>query len=207
MSALQTDFKKDPEVIILDLINHDNNTQLDLAKVLLTGFNAVNSTKTTTVTVAGKPGSGYSGEKTLTYNRVPVSDIPAVENAGVSREIELHNYSDILAFINLQFGLNIKNTDVTINGTDLTQSNPAITQNYGVDQSFTVTAVAHSPVWFGSAVLKFTKVKTSIGSVWTMTSVAAPTAPDGQSWPVKSVAITPSGKLIRRPDGTYRVRP
>lgn len=200
-------YENRPEEIILDLINHDNNTQLDLAKLLLSGYASISGTKATNVTVSSKEGSGYKGEKTLTYNRVPISDIPSVENAGVAREIELHFYADILTYINVHFGLNIKNTDVTINGTSLTQSNPAITQDYDVIQNFTIAAVSGSPVWFGSAQLKFTKIKTDIASIWTLTSVNAVTAPDGISWPVKSVAVTPNGRLIQRPNGTYRVRP
>lgn len=201
-----TNYVKEPHEIILDLINHDNNTNLDLAKVLLSGFSAISSTKATTVLVTGKQGSGFTGEQTLTYNRVPLAEIPSVENAGVAREFQILHYSDILAFINTTFGLNIKNEDVTINGVSLTQSNPAVTQGYDVTDTYTIAAVTGSPVWFGSAQLKFTKIKTDIGTVWTLTSVADIAPPAGITWPTKSVAVTPAGSLIRRPDGSYRVR-
>jgi hypothetical protein len=124
------DYTKSPDEIIVQLINDENNrsfttSDLDLTNVAVapdpvSGRQPFNNVRTA-VRVAAVPGSGYTNEVNVKYNRIhlrtvfPNSDSDDVRYATTTDAYQLNdrvNLSDILADINAKYGINILAQDI-----------------------------------------------------------------------------------------------
>lgn len=106
-----TDFTKDSDQIVLDLVNHDNGTDFTLSVVEVgpvspDGQNGRNSR----VLLTAKEGTGYGGEVAIDYNRLNIADYAGVVHEGTIRFPlgEAVTTADFLEEINNLLGTNIK---------------------------------------------------------------------------------------------------
>lgn len=105
-----TDFKKLPKQIIVDLINFDNDTNLEV-DLLTFDVPVVTETKfNTSLVVTSVPDSNYIGSVTLKYDRIDINTIIGVHGVnipvGTARKI-----SDLIPAINKRFGINLTTDD------------------------------------------------------------------------------------------------
>lgn len=70
-----SNFTQDPQKILIDLINEDNNTSLSVESVdVALHEEQIVTEKNTRILVTPKAGSGYSGSVALEYNRLNIQD-------------------------------------------------------------------------------------------------------------------------------------
>jgi len=145
------DFTKLPAQIITDLINTDNpGSNLNLS-VLSYGVPSVapgdSPAKNTVLVATAVPGSGYSGTRTLYYDRVDFSTIPGTR----STEFELNgstNISDLIPAINAAYQLNIQPEDYIDGALPTFDSGDTSTT-----KPFTLTAATDSLVFISAVTL------------------------------------------------------
>ena len=148
-----TDYKKLPLEILFDLINHEHGTNLSTVQVTIDTPEIVVDNKSSIV-VRAVPQSGYSGQQTLQYNRVPLSALTALEAEQTIAVADVTTYQEILDKFNAKYGVNITPDDVIIDGVE---SNLAITdyeQPEGPVVDILVKAKAGSYVWHGETTFK-----------------------------------------------------
>lgn len=103
-----SDFTKEDDQIVLDLVNHDNETNLSLEQVTLAA-SASDGVGHTTLTVNAVPGSGYSGSHQVEYDKINIQafvDV-MVPDGLVVQQGNAVNISDLLPDINTALGTNI----------------------------------------------------------------------------------------------------
>ena len=124
------DFTKDPDSILLDLINNDNpghnltvaQVSLAVPTVVTTGQETDPSylNRKTRLTVAPVQGSGYKDNVNVFYNRVAYRDVLVTEETTAVRFplttegidlLDRTNLSDIVVDINILHGLNLTEDD------------------------------------------------------------------------------------------------
>lgn len=201
MARHVSDYSKNSLQLILDLINHDNGTNLTSEQVELINLVPTPESKEVQVTVNAKRGGGYRGSQDMHYNRVYLTEIPDA-NTGVGFEFDLTKQSDVLTFLNVGFGVNVGPEDVFVNDNDLTQVDPPVEQEFDVDQIFTLRAKTSSLVWMGQLQFTLTKVRTDLAEIWTVTNLDGLYAPF--IWPEVMFTDT-DGDLRQRPDGSFRM--
>lgn len=111
--AFVSDFTKDPEQIVLDLINNDNTTTITEAQVTF-GLPSAAPGETppldTQLTLTAVALSGYTGSQTVTYNRVPFSTVPGSRSTTFALGAAV-NISDLVTAINAAYQLNLQPAD------------------------------------------------------------------------------------------------
>jgi hypothetical protein len=197
MTAHVSDFKKSSLDIVLDLINEQNGTSFTHNHM---GFSdpIPGEGKTTSLVVTAKVGSGYRGSYGFNYNRVPLTEVPDLAEE-VTHEVDIAKYSDILGFINAKFGVNVGLEDVTVNGVDLTEDDPAYSSEFDEVNSFAIAAKGKSLVWLGSTNLSLTRVRQDLSAVWANNTL------DGLYPPGYESIVYPSDAfMVQAPDGSVR---
>lgn len=135
-----TDFKKLPKQIIVDLINYDNDTSLEVE--LLTFGNPVvtNSKFNTSLVVTSVPDSHYIGSVTLKYDRIDIASV--VKNHGVNIPVgSALRVSDLIPQINNHFGINLTPDDYI--DSDL----PVLSNSFDEIKSFNITMHPNSLIY------------------------------------------------------------
>lgn len=108
---MATDFTKLPLDIIVDLINSTNATSLTKANLTFGAVSVLGSgNKNTGVTITAVAGSGYTGTRDLTYDRIDLATVPGSR----STEFALGTATmavDIIPAINAAYQLNLQPED------------------------------------------------------------------------------------------------
>lgn len=193
MAQHVSDFKKDSSSIVLDLINEQNGTALTASQVSFSEPVA-GVGKATSLVVSATIGSGYRGTYSFNYNRVDLVDVPNLAEA-VTHEYDVTKFSDVLAFINEKFGLNVAAEDLTVEGVDLATDDPAFTGEYDVARDFAIAAKSKSLVWLGNATISLTPVRQDLSATWTNSN------PDGLYAPVN---YPDNAYMVQSSDGSVR---
>lgn len=201
-----SDYTKESQQILLDLINHDNGTTLTADKIVLENPTPTGTGTEVTVTVRSAHGSGFSGAVEMTYRRVDLDEVPNALDP-VDYEWDLSNISGVLEFVGTHFGVNLQPSDVTVEGIDLENQDPPISQEYDVPQQFTLTAKPGSLVWVGNISLSIQKTRVDLSDVWQITVLDGLNPPsNGFPWPAGShVSVGTDGNVRTRPDGSIRL--
>lgn len=204
MAQHVSDFKKDSASIVLDLINEQNGTAFTAGQVAL-GEPVAGIGKVTTLTVSAKVGSGYRGTYTFDYNRVDLNDVPNLAD-GTTHEVDIAKYSDVVSFVNNNFGLNISAADVTIDGVDLAVEDPAYSSEFDEVKSFNVAAKGKSLVWLGAVPISLTRVRQDLAAMWTNSNPDGLYAPEAQIvYPQDAYTVQDSSGNVRTTsDGSIR---
>lgn len=175
-----SDLTKAPKAIVLDLINTDNSLALTEALVsfgLPTVTAGETPDKNTTLTVSSVPGSGYTGDVVVEYNRVAMATIPVI--SGKSADFQLGDalkISDIIPEINALYNINLDVTDY-VDG-DL----PVFTGTLNEEHEVQLVAAADSLIYIGSLTFTLKAADKELGTVITITALnglvyEAPPAP------------------------------
>lgn len=105
-----TDFKKLPKQIIVDLINYDNDTSLEVELLTFGKPVVTNSKFNTSLVVTSVPDSHYVGSVTLKYDRIDIGSI--IGNNSINIPIgSATRVSDLIPKINNHFGINLTPDD------------------------------------------------------------------------------------------------
>jgi hypothetical protein len=162
-----SDFSKLPQEIIFDLINEQNGTALDNTMVEL-GLPTVTTTAgalyNTDMTVTSLPGSGYTGQVILGYNRLDVQGFLFGETLTLGIG-DAENFADLIPEINLKLRTNITADDY-IDGSIVTQAGPWEGLPNETKQ-ITIQMNPDSPVFIGSLTLSLTADDIPLSSVIT----------------------------------------
>lgn len=148
---MATDFTKDSQSIIVDLIN-DKNPGLGLTPALLTfGVPAAYSgaeSRNTKLTVEAAAGSGYSGDRDLFYNRLDLSVVVGSKSDVFSLGNAV-NISDLIPEINTRYGINLTTDDYT------DAALPTFTDEVpNENKPFTIVVKAGSLIWLNQLTLQ-----------------------------------------------------
>lgn len=127
---MATDFTKDPDQILIDLINEENGRNIELARVNVgrvsiaadpvEGREPFNNIRTS-VNVSALVAGGYKGAAQVQYNRVPVRNVfPTTDPMSVrypqsTAEFQLAehiNLVDLLPEINAKYHINLTPDDI-----------------------------------------------------------------------------------------------
>lgn len=166
MPALSTDYRQNPDKIVLDLINHDNETNLLLTDVTfgtpVKSDPEVNELEVT-LRVNAANGSIYSGYQDVIYNRVRMSF--TVENEpGLQIEIgEETTVHDLLPALNNAYGVQFT-TDDLVDG-----AIPSLSP--GDSAKLTLQAKPGSLVFYGEQDIDITMSLIPLDSVITVTTL------------------------------------
>ncbi len=197
-----SNFSNSSTGIILDLINHYNGTAFTSEKVDLVNLVPVPESKAVQLTVQSKRGGGYRGSKNVNYNRLFLNEIPDPVT-DFEFEVDIVKLSDVIAFINTGYDVNIGADEVTISDTDTLVTDASVVQEFDVVQQFTIKAKPGSLVWMGDLTFSLTKIRSDLGDIWQVVT------PDGLyppiNWPEEPVFKDESGFMRQRPDGSFRV--
>jgi hypothetical protein len=201
MAKHVSDFKKDSESIVLDLINEQNGTAFSASQVAL-GEPVAGEGKATTMLVSAKVGSGYRGTYSFQYNRVDLVDVPTLAD-GTTHEADIEKFSDVVTFLNDKFGLNLSAADLTVDGVDLANDDPIYEGTFDEVKQFALAAKPKSLVWLGTTNLALTPVRQDLGALWTNST------PDGlyppQDYPDNAYMVqAPDGSVRTTSDGSIR---
>lgn len=108
---MATDFTKSANEILIDLINTTNSTALVPASVTFGPVApTVSGNKNTGVKITAVNGSGYKGERDLTYDRVDIATVPGSRSTTFQKGDAL-KISDLIPEINTAYGLNLTADD------------------------------------------------------------------------------------------------
>lgn len=121
---MATDFTKNADQIIIDLINEANATALTPADITFSVPTETESgNRNTAITITAVANSGYTGTRDLTYDRVDLAQVPGSRN----KEFNIGSVTSVfglLPAINAAYGINLTEADVedtampTFEGTD-----------------------------------------------------------------------------------------
>jgi hypothetical protein len=178
--AYTPDFTKAPAQILIDLINSANSASLVTALTPeLVTFGAPvaqagNANGDTNITMTAAAGSGYSGNVSLNYNRVPMSSIPGAKST-VYTQGSATKISDLIPEINATYGINLTADDYE------DAALPVFPNQPHDSLPFTITAKSTSLVWEGSLTLTLDNNDVPLTSVITTLNLpglvyTAPTA-------------------------------
>jgi hypothetical protein len=135
-----TDFKKLPKQIIVDLINYDNDTSLEV-DLLTFGKPVVTKSRfNTSLVVTSVPDSHYIGSVTLKYDRIDIGSI--IGNNSVNIPVgAASRVSDLIPQINDHFGINLTPDDYIDN------TLPVLSNNLDEVKSFNITMHPNSLIY------------------------------------------------------------
>lgn len=163
MAAHVSNFLQTNNKIVLDLINEQNSTALPEAAVTFGApAEKVVGQIATDLVVTAAEGSGYRGDVTMTYNRVPLGFMNTNEPDLVI-ETEATTTQGLIEFLNTTFGILLTNEDIV--DAPIPELEPDV--NTGVE----VAANAASLVWHGKVTLQLTATLTQLSSVLTTTTL------------------------------------
>lgn len=146
--AMVSDFTKAPVEILVDLINHDNGTQLVSTNLEFDFPRPYIGVRNSSIVLRGAAGSSLSGEVELYYNRINLNDMVGAGNRIFALPPGASSIRDLFAQMNTRYGVRLTNGDIVDTLLDVTA---------GVH---TVTVQAHpdSLVYVGQLTLTTTKV-------------------------------------------------
>jgi hypothetical protein len=168
MATHVSDFTKQPEEILVDLINADNGTAFSVTQLYfgLPRVLPVGENRNTTLDIFANEGSGYAGAVNVRYNRVSLSVVPGnrSRNFDVGNALSLR---DLVARINERYGIRLTQRDYV---------NVAIpVMQPGERTAITLQAGADSLVYQGNTVLTLVS---DIGNAIYLNSVVTDTELD-----------------------------
>lgn len=109
-----SDFTQPEDKIILDLVNHDNGTNLSTEQVELTSVTQTDAPGNVQALLTSKVGSGYSGDDLVQYQRLNIQDFMDLyfPDGLVVQQGDAVNVSDLLGDINIALGTNIQAVNI-----------------------------------------------------------------------------------------------
>jgi hypothetical protein len=167
MASWQLDFTKAPNQILLDQINHDNNSALTLSLIqfgIPTAATGTNPNPNTSISVTAQSGSGYSGSVVVNYNRVDLSTIPGSRNTIYSLGNAV-NISDLVPEVNTAYAINLTSVDFTDGPL------PTFVGTANEEHSFQIAATADSVPYQGVMTLTVKANDIPLSTVITTTSL------------------------------------
>jgi hypothetical protein len=165
--AFVSDFTKDPKQILLDLINDQNSSSLQVAMLtfgLPTAATGSSPARDTDLILTAVQGSGYTGSVTVSYNRVDMATIPGVR-ATVFQKGDATKISDLIPEINTAYQLALT-TDDYVDG-----ALPTFTGTPNEQHDFNVVAGADSIPYRGTMILQVKADDIPLSSVITTTTL------------------------------------
>ena len=196
MSQHVTDFSKAPLNIILDLINHDHGTSLSVNEITIDAPVVVQDNRVSIV-VRAVLKSGYSGQQTLHYNRVPLSALTALEVEQTTTIADVTSYQEVLVAFNAKYGVNITPEDVLIDNAEVLSE--GYVQPLGPVMDVVVKAKTGSYVWSGETVFKLRSSDILLSDALPVTVL------NGLWLPYDELADVPAGLHVSASDGEVRV--
>jgi len=130
---------------LLNLINYDNQTSFTFDDIVFDAPNVHNGNKNTTVVVTPHPDSSILGQKTVEYDRLPLSSLDV--GALMFASTEQITTEKVLNLIN-----EINHTNLL--GLDVEFSTTTINPIHGGYEEVVLTALPESYGWIGTAILK-----------------------------------------------------
>lgn len=173
MAAHVSNFLQTNNKIVLDLINEQNSTALPQSAVSFGApVEVVADEIATDLLVSSNQGSGYRGNVTMRYNRVPLSFMNDNEPDLVI-ETEAESTHGLIEFLNTTFGIQLTTADIV--DAPITGLQP------DVDTGVEVAANPASLVWHGDVLLQLTLTLITLSTVLTVTTLDGlyPPAPVG----------------------------
>lgn len=146
-----TDYSKLPLDILLDLINYDHGTSLTTNHIHISAPTVVQDNRVSVI-ASSVVGSGYSGQQTLRYNRVPIAALTALEPVQTVVIADVFSYQEVVQKFNEKYGVNLTIDDVTIDGKDLTDV--SYVQPEGPVVDLVIAAKPGSFIWHGQTTFK-----------------------------------------------------
>lgn len=151
MTVHKSNFKKTSKEILLDLINHENGSNL-LART--TSFDAPQPkiNRFVTTVIRGSPEvDNIFGEVGLTYKRVYLQELYSLEMWPTKLTIWDKSYMHVLDAFNRKYGVNLGFEDLTINGQEITDS---FELEEGKNAFFVFKAKPTSLIWAGECTVE-----------------------------------------------------
>ncbi|MGG4591654.1 hypothetical protein ACLPJK_25705 [Pseudomonas aeruginosa] len=162
------DYTKDSKQLLVELINSDNGLSLAPSLVVFglpTATTGENPTRNTTINVSGAQGSGYVGNKDVTYDRVPASGFIGTVNLTFVKG-DAQNLSEFLPEINAVLKTNILPADVV----------DAAVPEFGTEpneiQPVSLSISADSLVYMGAVPFNISNGELDLSALITVTELA-----------------------------------
>ena len=155
-----TDLKKLPKQIIVDLINYDNDTSLEVELLTFAKPVVTNSKFNTSLVISSVPDAHYVGSVTLKYDRIDIRTVVGDKsvNIPIGNATKL---SELIPKINAHFGINLTPDDYI--NSDL----PTLDSNVDEIKSFNITMHPHSLIYLKDLNLYAVKSELLLSSVIT----------------------------------------
>ncbi len=168
---MASDFTKLPFDIIVDLINADNATSLVKADLTFSAITVLGSgNRNTQVTITAVGGSGYTGTRDLTYDRIDLATVPG--SRSVTFPIgSATNAVDLIPAINAAYQLNLQVADYD------NDPLPTFTGTPDETHPFTLNAKAGSYIFRGSVNLIISGNDVDLADAITVTELNGLTYP------------------------------
>lgn len=166
MAQHVSNFLQSGAQIVLDLINADNAKELPLSAVTFDAPVRMDpedvENVATSVTIRATTGSGYKGEQTFNYDRVPMSFMNVNEPDLIIETHELSVHA-LIPFLNTTFGIQLTTDDIV--------DAPVPVQQPDVNTTLTITAAEGSLVFAGSVDLTLTLPLVDLATLLTVTDL------------------------------------
>lgn len=190
-----SNFTQPEDKIILDLVNHDNGTNLSTEQVELTSITQTDTPGNVQALLTSKPDSGYSGDDLVQYQRLNIQDFMNVyfPDGMVVQQGGAVNISDLLPEINVALGtaIPVENIiDAPIEGW---------TGEPGEKLSLQLAIKAISAVYHGYAVFQVSADDIPLSSAISQKTLS------GLNMPASGV--TPEEPEVLRTETRYKVDP
>lgn len=182
-----SNFLQTNDQILLDLINHDNGTELPLTAITFGTPVAQEGDETgliTNVTASATVGSGYSGSQDFVYNRVPLSFMNDNEPDFVI-ETDVSSIHELIPMLNSTFGIQLTEADIVDGVVE--------EQEPDVMKEITIQAAQDSLVWTGQVTLAITLPLIPLNTVLTVTALDGLYPPAPVVEPEEDVEEVPGG--------------
>lgn len=110
--SMVSDYTKAPVEILIDLINHDNGTQLIAADLEFSAPSPSTGIRNSIITVQGALGAPVTGEATLTYNRILLSEVVGGGDVSFVLSPSATTTRDLIPQLNARYGVNLTGADL-----------------------------------------------------------------------------------------------
>ena len=169
---MANDFSKVSKQILIDQINTDNSTALtdQIIGFALPVAGAEGDPKNTSLVVNALPGSGYTGNVTVTYNRVALSAFVGSKDLTFQKG-DATTLKDLIPEINTLLGFNLQDDDY------VDAAIPTFTGEPNEEHDVILAANADSLAYIGSITITVKGADVELSTVITTTVLNGLTAP------------------------------
>ncbi len=161
------DYTKAPALLLTELINTDNSLALTPALIVFGLPNAATGEtppRNTTINVSAASGSGYTGQKDVSYDRVPVSGF--VGTVDLTFQLgDAENVADLIPEINALLHINLTAADY------VDAALPAFGNEPNEVQEVVVQISSDSLVYLGSLTINVTNGTLDLAALITTTEL------------------------------------